>query len=52
MFITMGLVHLVACVALIIGAPDDLTAIWAQFIGGALELSIGMYFYIKNEEFI
>jgi hypothetical protein len=52
MFITMGLVHLFACVVLIIGAPDSLTAIWANFIFGALELSIGVFLFIKNEELI
>lgn len=52
MFIKMGLVHLVACVALIFGAPDSLTAIWANFIFGALELSLGVFFLIKNEELI
>lgn len=52
MFIVMGLVHLFACVVLILGAPDNLTAIWAQFIAGALELSIGVFLFIKNEELI
>jgi hypothetical protein len=52
MFIKMGLVHLVACVALIMGTPDNLTAIWANFIIGALELCIGVFLFIKNEEFV
>lgn len=52
MFIKMGLVHLVACVVLIIGAPDSLTAIWANFVVGALELSLGVFFLIKQEELI
>lgn len=52
MFIKMGMVHLFACVALIFGAPDSLTAIWANFIFGALELSLGVFFLIKNEELI
>ena len=52
MFIVMGLAHLFACVVLIIGAPDSIGAIWAQFIGGAVELAIGVFLFIKNEEFI
>lgn len=52
MFITMGFVHLFACVVLILGAPDSMGAIWANFIFGALELSIGVFLFIKNEEFI
>ena len=52
MFLIMGLVHLFACVVLIIGTPDNLTAIWANFIIGALELSIGVFLLIKNEELI
>jgi hypothetical protein len=52
MFLIMGLVHLFACVVLIIGTPDNLTAIWANFIIGAIELSIGVFLFIKNEEFV
>jgi len=52
MFLIMGLVHLVACVALIMGTPDNLTAIWANFIIGAVEFSIGVFLFIKNEEFV
>ena len=52
MFLIMGLVHLFACVVLIIGTPDNLTAIWANFIIGALELSIGVFLFIKNEELV
>lgn len=52
MFIVMGLVHLVACVALILGTPDNLTAIWAQFLAGSIELAIGVFLLIKNEELI
>ena len=52
MFLIMGLVHLVACVAFIMGTPDNLTAIWANFIIGAVEFSIGVFLFIKNEEFV
>jgi len=52
MFLIMGLVHLFACVVLIIGTPDNLTAIWANFVVGAVELSIGVFLLIKNEEFV
>lgn len=52
MFITMGLVHLFATVVLIIGTPENLSAIWANFVIGAVELSIGVFLFIKNEEFV
>ena len=52
MFITMGLVHLFACVVLIIGTPDNLPAIWANFIIGAIELSIGVFLFIEHEEIV
>ena len=52
MFIKMGLVHLVACVALIMATPDNLTAIWANFIIGAVEFSIGAFLFIENEEIV
>ena len=52
MFIKMGLVHLFACVVLIIGTPDNMTAIWANFIIGALEFSIGAFLFIEHEEIV
>jgi hypothetical protein len=52
MFIKMGLVHLVACVALIMATPDNLTAIWANFIIGAVEFSIGVFLFIEHEEIV
>jgi hypothetical protein len=51
MFLIMGFIHLFACVVTIVFTPDNLQAIWAHFIAGVIEVSIGLYYYLK-EEFI
>jgi hypothetical protein len=51
MFLFMGAVHLVAAGVLALAGSDQ-AIIWSQFIGGALEFSIGLAVFLKSEELI
>jgi hypothetical protein len=47
MFIFMGMVHLFAAIVLIMGG-SELPLVLSQFIGGIVEISIGLYIAAKS----